>query len=180
MTEQARAITCPQCGATVNWVEGALETKCDFCGSVLTKDDIKLVAAKLNEKTIDVQQADIDELHELEKHVGKALDFRVKYNAHRLLITELGDQYEGFIKDGLVKIAGTNGKTYVVHIDGYIECLKDGKQEKDGQIFRDGYPAEDALVTMIRYIRTSSNDLDSAWGCGRMHLKGGNIKSEDV
>ena len=98
--------------------------------------------------------------------------------AHRLLMEELGDQYEAFIRDGQVTITGQNGKDYVIHINGYVESYKGRKKKRDGQLFRTGYPAQDALVTLIKFIKYDSAELERRWGCGNISLAGGEIKSD--
>ena len=171
-------ITCPSCGAPINWNDESQEMNCPYCKSVLTKDDIKLVQAKLNSKIIDINTADIDQLHELEKTIGQAKSFQIRQRAHKLLIESLGDNYEEFISKKQITITGKNNKDYIIHINGYVECYtKDGTKTYDGQIYRNGYPASDALVTLIQYIRNDTDGLEKLWGCGNIKLQGGEIRT---
>src|SRR5437870_1661790 len=117
--------------------------------------------AKLQGKVVDVEEATVDELNTLAKYIKQQRKIRIRRNAHNLLLKELGEEdYRKFIKEGEISIEGNNGMRYVVHVNGYVEAFNGQEFEEDGQLIRNGYPAEDAIVTFIKYARLNAEGLE--------------------
>lgn len=133
---------------------------------------------KIDGELLDLEGMDIEQLHQLEKKIHKRRSVQVKVNAHNLLVKELDDKYEEFIKTEKVEIMGSNGKRFVIHINGFLEVFNGDKLERTGQLFRNGYPAQDAIVTFAKFARFDADKLEVLWGCGNISVKGGEIESK--
>lgn len=176
---ETKSVNCSQCGAPLYFPQNIVEIKCPFCGSIETLKETSIVNAKLNGKVIDIGVANIDELHELEEKIGLAKKFQIKYASYKLLLETLGNNYDKFINEKQISIKGNNTNTYIIHINGYLEVYdKDNKKLRDGQLFRNGYPAADAIVTFIQYAKASSDKLDTLWGCSNIKLTGGQLTEQ--
>lgn len=190
MTQNLSSVNCPKCGAPLEYPNDAQEITCPFCGSVVTKDNITIVNASEKGKVIDIGVANIDQLHELEQKIGLAKKFQIKVAGQKLLMNTLGPQYEEFMIKKKIDIQGSNGKIYTIHTNGYLEVFELSKEDNekknikkgdkvkisDGQLFRQGYPASDAVVTFYTYAKFNADKLDNLWGCGNIKLTGGELR----
>ena len=180
---ELKNITCPSCGAPLEYNPNIeTEVKCSFCGSYVSKDDDSLKNLKVGKEIIDLSKADIDQLHKIEKLVKDTTSFKIKWNAHALLVKELGDKYEEFIKNKQVDIKGNDDNIYRVYMNGMIQVFdKDDNTRmlKEGQLYRNKYPAQDCLVTLIKYIKMNCDGLNNLWGCGNISVMGGELVGGD-
>lgn len=181
---ELKSITCPNCGAPLGYnPDIETEVRCSFCGSYVSNDDTNLRQLKVGNEIIDLSTADIDKLHQIERLVKDASSFKIKYNAHALLIKELGDKYEDFIKNKQIDIMGSDGNTYRVFANGMIQVFSKDKDKvesfKEGQLYRGKYPAQDCLVTLLKYIRMNCDGLNNLWGCGNLSVMGGELVGGD-
>jgi hypothetical protein len=179
LTSEIEADKCPQCNAPIKWEIGAIQQQCPYCGSTLTKSDATII------KTDDIvlESLSIDQLRNLESKVHATKDYKIKSNAHKLLMETLGSDYEYFIKNKFIIIQSNDPKKYFkLWINGHVEEFEKNEDKtetklEDGQLYRSGYPAQDAVVTFIHYAKYNVSGLENLWGCGNIVLKGGDINS---
>lgn len=168
--------SCPSCGAPIQWPLGEPTYNCPFCNSQLTKNDTTIIAVDKDHFVLDSMT--IDQLKTLQSKIETIQTYKVKFNAHKLLMDTLGDNYEAFIKNKQVQIQSNDkNKYFIIHINGYVEEYEMGIKKRDGQLYRSGYPAQDALVTFIHYAKSNVEGLENLWGCGNIVLKGGEVNN---
>lgn len=167
--------SCTGCGVIIDSEEerGPLGPMyCTLCDETLKIATMKEPAAN----KIDLATTDLKQLHSLSKRIDAMKKFQVRLTAHKLLMTELGEQYESFIAKRQVEVKGSNGNRFIIHLNGRVQVYQEDKEILSGQLYRNGYPAQDALVTFLKYAKHNADRLQQLWGCGNIKLQGGEIE----